>query len=477
MQQKFLESVFRSMTSGVVINSDVEILQSIAEVRDSSSVRIEFVRFSDLHGWTFMTGKSSLVHHTGRFFSIIGLNVSFLGGSAQSWSQPIINQPEFGFLGLISKCFDGVLHFLLQCKIEPGNFGRVQLSPTLQATRSNYTQVHKGRVPEYLDYFLTPRLGSVVVDQLQSEQGARFLHKRNRNMVVFLDDDVSVEIKRGFVWVSLPQIKRLMRIDNCINMDTRSVIAALPLVSMNSTLGSSVPELCASDGWAASLRKSSSCVDGALHSYDRAISFLAEQRFHFRSIVEACDLPAMPEWVISDGEIFHCNRRHFRIVPASIDISGREVNSWSQPLVVPVEPGICALLGLNINGVLHFAVQAKRECGLLDSVEFAPSVQCLPSNYVFDGKSSLPFLELILESRVRIIYDTYQSEEGGRFYHEQNRNIIALLDDNFELELPQGFIWLTLGQLQTMLKHSGCINVQLRSLLAAVSFCDDDYGV
>ena len=52
-----------------------------------------------------------------------------------SWDQPIIDQPEIGFLGILCKEIKGSLHFLLQAKIEPGNKNFVQLSPTLQATR------------------------------------------------------------------------------------------------------------------------------------------------------------------------------------------------------------------------------------------------------------------------------------------------------------------------------------------------------
>jgi len=77
-----------------------------------------------------------------------------------------------------NKKINGILYFLMQAKIEPGNINAVQLSPTLQATKSNYTQVHKGNVPLYLSYFLEERKDvTILLDQLQSEQGARFLKK------------------------------------------------------------------------------------------------------------------------------------------------------------------------------------------------------------------------------------------------------------------------------------------------------------
>ena len=64
----------------------------------------------------------------------------------------------------------------MQAKIEPGNINYVQLSPTLQATKSNYQKVHKGKNPTHLEYFLAEDK-NIILDQLQSEQGARFLKK------------------------------------------------------------------------------------------------------------------------------------------------------------------------------------------------------------------------------------------------------------------------------------------------------------
>lgn len=115
----------------------------------------------------------------------------------------------------------------MQAKIEPGNLNIVQLSPTLQATRSNYTRVHGGKSPNYLEYFNGEKEVYVLVDQLQSEQGARFLHKRNRNIIVEINEDEEISVKDGFIWVSLGQIKELLRYPNVVNMDSRTVISCI----------------------------------------------------------------------------------------------------------------------------------------------------------------------------------------------------------------------------------------------------------
>ena len=85
----------------------------------------------------------------------------------------------------------------MQAKIEPGNINKVQLSPTLQAAHSNFTQRHLGKTPAYLEEFRSASPEQILVDQLQSEQGARFLRKRNRNIIVRVEDEI--EVHENFV--------------------------------------------------------------------------------------------------------------------------------------------------------------------------------------------------------------------------------------------------------------------------------------
>ncbi|MET7767018.1 NDP-hexose 2,3-dehydratase family protein [Streptomyces sp. NPDC005393] len=106
--------------------------------RRANRLAVERVPFRELSGWEFDDGTGNLRHTSGHFFSIEGLRVRTDHCWFGSWTQPIIVQPEIGILGLLVKRFDGVLHVLVQAKNEPGNIRGLQLSPTVQATRSNY---------------------------------------------------------------------------------------------------------------------------------------------------------------------------------------------------------------------------------------------------------------------------------------------------------------------------------------------------
>jgi len=187
------------------------------------------IPFSEMNSWYFDNG-GNIRHNSGKFFSIEGITVKVITeGEVKEWNQPIINQPEVGILGILCQKRFGILYFLLQAKIEPGNVNKIQMSPTVQATRSNFTQVHGGKKPPYLEYFMNRNRYKVIVDQLQSEQGARFLKKRNRNMIIEIDEGELIELPDNYCWLTLGQIKKRLKEDNIINMDTRTVLSCTQL--------------------------------------------------------------------------------------------------------------------------------------------------------------------------------------------------------------------------------------------------------
>jgi oxidase EvaA len=102
----------------------------------------------------------------------------------------------------------------------------------------------------------------------------------------------------------------------------------------------------------------------------------------------------------------------------------------------------------------------------------APTVQCLTGNYREGAKEYEPeFLSYVLNAKKeQILYSAFQSEEGGRFYREQNQNMILEAGDDFSIEVPDNFIWLTLNQILSFIQYNNYINVEARSLIAAVNF-------
>lgn len=470
----FIKSALTKNGSYIQNEKFIEWLESR---RNAIKVDVKKIKFSDLQNWGFQAVSHNLAHSSGKFFSIEGVRINTNWGNVESWSQPIINQPEIGFLGIITKKIDGILHFLMQAKIEPGNINYVQLSPTLQATKSNYTMVHKGNPPHYLEEFRNrPAETKVLLDQLQSEQGARFLRKRNRNIIIEIEKEI--EVKEDFCWLTLGQIHTLLGYDNVINMDTRTVISGIPFGNYDRNtvhLYEAIRPMQADDlEFASGMFLSAIENDNHLNTLEEIISWITELKSIYDLDVERIPLAELSDWTISDRDISHKDGKYFKVIAVHSEIANREVNAWTQPLVESVQEGIIAFIVKRIKGVYHFLVQAKLEAGNMDIIELAPTVQCLTGNYrKGQNEYEVPYLDYVLENisnEKRVKYDTFQSEEGGRFYREQNRNLILVADEDFEEDLPENYCWITLNQLKTFIQFNNYLNIQSRSLISAIKF-------
>lgn len=468
-----LDFLISALSHGSFMSTDA-ILAWMKQQNDEVVSDIKQISLTELKGWSFRDDR--IRHDSGKFFSIDGIRINTNYRNIPEWDQPIINQPEIGFLGFIVKKFKGVMHFLMQAKIEPGNLNIVQLSPTLQATRSNYTRVHGGKSPTYLEYFNSEKNVTVLVDQLQSEQGARFLHKRNRNIIVEVDENEELEVKTGFIWVSLGQIKELLRYPNVVNMDSRTVISCikfgsysehslklLDVVKNMTGIESTKPD---------SFMYSVLSADNHLHDLQDIIQWITSLKFKYELTVKPIGISEMKHWVFDGDTIHHEDGKYFDIMGCRVEIGNREVVSWDQPMVRSAQEGLMGFIVKKINGIYHFLVQAKLESGNFDVVELAPTVQCLTGNYR-KGKNeyTIPYLEQVLNSpEDKIWYSSYQSEEGGRFFQEQNLNIIVEVGDEFSVEVDENYCWMTLNQMLSFVTYNNYLNIAARSLLSAISF-------
>ncbi|NEB76598.1 NDP-hexose 2,3-dehydratase [Streptomyces sp. SID14478] len=437
------------------------------EQRRGSPYAVRRAPLDALPGWHFCPDTGDLVHSSGRFFTVSGLRATTdFGGEGQrphSWTQPVIVQREVGLLGMLLKEFDGEVHCLLQAKMEPGNLNGLQLSPTVQATRSNFMGVHRGRRVPYTEFFTGDRRGGrVLADSLQSEQGWWFLHKRNRNVVVMTDDDVPA--LEGFRWLSLRQVGALLRRDHLVNMDSRTVLSTLPRHLLEGPGRLSLP----------------AGEDEALHSFSEVLSALADTQFRYELAQEQLPLRQVLEsagsaWRRTRDGIGRSDGRHFTVLGVSVQARAREVASWSQPLLAPVA-GLAGLLVRRVAGVPHVLLRARVEAGSLNVAEFGPTVQCSTRHLHGRGGRRPEFLDALVAPRAgRVLFDTEQSEEGGRFHRAVTRNLIVELDEADPVneavlrEVPPDFCWVSVPQAQALLRHGNYLNVQARCLMTALT--------
>jgi oxidase EvaA len=434
------------ITEGCERTSDV--LAWVAELNHTVRVDIRKTTLAET-GWFYDEPSGQIVNAKHSFFQISG----FRNGNTE---QPILIQDEIGYLGFLCKEIGGVLHFLTQAKIEPGNVNKIQLSPTIQATKSNFTQRHGGARPPYLDWFLNAGRHTVVVDQLQSEQGSRFLKKRNRNIVVLLEPGTAVEESPRHRWLTLGQLKRLMRIDNLVNMDSRTVLSCIPFYRFIETMRAL--ERVADP---ALIRSIGAVQPDALPQVFRHIN---DAKMFSESRPQLVPLYSLGGWGYEGGEFARRGGYAFKVVFCDISIEGREVRHWGQPLLEARGAATLGLFTATARGVRYFLAHAEAEIACHDTIELGPTVQLDASEPPRDPVASLFMRKRA--ARERVLYDVTLSEEGGRFYHEQNINCIIEIDKDELGELPPGYFWLTYHTLNALVQANNVLNIQLRNLLA-----------
>jgi len=193
------------------------------KIIETSNASVEEISINECDSWN-VDNEGNISHNSGGFFKIIGLrtkNSTTREVGNQGWDQPIISEVnnDGGILGLVRSYIEGLPHYLVEAKFEPGNYGFIQLSPTLQATFSNIEKAHGGRLPNYYDFFNDYETSNkdYLFNQWLNEDGGRLNQKRNRGLVKNVAYE-EIEIKNtNFAWVSFYQIDQFIKQRSIVN--------------------------------------------------------------------------------------------------------------------------------------------------------------------------------------------------------------------------------------------------------------------
>jgi dTDP-4-dehydro-6-deoxy-alpha-D-glucopyranose 2,3-dehydratase len=422
------------------------------------------IPFSESGEWQFINER--LVHRSGGFFSITARRVQHKNHFEE---MLFIDQPEIGILGfLIEKTEDDVF-WLLQAKAEPGTVGWVQVGPTVQATQSNYLRRHGGEATRYLEYFWTQEndlldLGA----KLQSEQGTRFWHKRNANIVRQLTGRRLNEYSHAnWRWFSARDLRQALTESHLINTDSRSVIASHDWQHLrgesiifrgNTHIGSHALDFRAAIADSYHRLNLNSTFINHQHLLDR----LGQHRRHICAAPEHVSLHALKNWQITASTIepLAANVNDSSVKMMKVHAPAREVENWDQPFLASASKGHAGLVFSRIDGVLYVLLRYSFEFGLLHGVEFGPSFQTdiVISESDRDLARACDAKEAILSIE--------QSDEGGRFFQMAMR--YSLFDfGEATLDLPvDQYEWVDIYTLSLLCQAEGRTTNELRSLVS-----------
>lgn len=398
-------------------DADDSLLDWLAERRVLTPGGVELVSIDGLQRWSLTADARRIVHDSGRFFSIVGVEVERERDLVcERISQPLIDQSEVGLLGLVVRIVEGRAELLIQAKLEPGDPDGAQLAPTVQATQSNFARVHGGSSPRGLAEFVGSGRGVILFDAALSEQAELFLAKRNRNVITLVDEPPPLAPE--FRWATLAELGRALARPDTVNMSLRSLLACLAALTLE--------------------------ADESIET--RAWLTEIDARWSRRASEHALD--RLPGWRL-DPLGLAPDRSHAsagpRVVYVDVHAPTREVPRWSQPMLTRAQLGLIELHVHGHAGDTQLLLEATLGVGQADGVRLGLGPIAAPPG--------------------RVRFETALAEDGGRLLAIRHRYRVIEHDRLFEP--PAHARWIAQRELPTLLA-AGMLDVEARTCIAAL---------
>ena len=396
--------------------------------KKSNKIRIRKKKIDLLKDWIF---KDNIIFHKSKnFFSI---KAFLFQQKNKKRFQPLILQKEHGILGIIKQNKKGKDYYLLQSKIEPGNINGIQISPTVQATKSNYLRKHGGKKTLFLNYFLKQQKKIKIVSKIKlSEQGSRFLNKKNWN-ILLETDKTNILLKKNYCWLTKENIRYLINKKNMLNMDTISVLSSAIKKNLNENL-----------------INSNNNLKNRLNQFDKKIKST-------RKIISFDNLRG---WKIKKNSISDIKNKYFSIFFIDVIANLREVNKWEQPILSDHSSSLNGFLVSKINNTKHYLLKIINEPGF-DQSKYTSTI--FEKNFNLNSRKNIKFLSFFKKNNC--LMNLVNSDEGGRFLNNQTRNLINEIKDYKKINLNKNFIWASHNQVIDLIKQNK-ITIEARNLFA-----------
>ena len=416
------------------MKSNLEIAKSITDLEsflqdtvERANFKLSPIKLSQQQEWNLVHGV--LGHRSGGFFYITGL-VDNISGK----EQLVLYQPQGAFNGLVVCKQEENVYILLQARIEPGNSGIGQYGPTIQSTPANYLRFHGGKETPYFDFFFkySPQVRPIV-NSMQLDLGKRYFQKSK--ILSYVESVSLVETAENMIWVPLEILTRALHHDNFLNTDLRSMIGVFD--------------------WDLFLNRPSSTFHANITSTN---NFCTDNNLSSKNMGKLVPISQLQNWKLTDEGIVDQANSGVSANIYKVATTSREVKTWVQPLLCTANRGLVTLLMRQVDGKPEFLLSYQSEFGI------SGEKVLLPSYIVYPGENHQN--QTSLYQKGKILYEVIQSEEGGRFYLNENIYQIILVDSSLEVEGDR--FWISVDTLKGLLKTSNKVSIQLRCIASLI---------
>ncbi len=177
------------------------------------------------------------------------------------------------------------------------------------------------------------------------------------------------------------------------------------------------------------------------------------------------------DWFFDNNKnLHHKSKQFFKIRGVETKgADGREVNSWTQPILTQKHGGVLAFIARETKELgVQFLVEAKVEPGDNSQIKISPSFQATQSNMNRAHGGKIPdFFDIVIKNRgAELIYYTIHNEEGARFWQKSNWNVIVKLKNPYDKRIKgDNYKWVSLTQIKKIALKNRIVNPFVKTIL------------
>ena len=193
-----------------------------------------------------------------------------------------------------------------------------------------------------------------------------------------------------------------------------------------------------------------------------------ERRKGFRlTQIDAAE--AVDEWRMREGALQHRTGGFFSVSGFRDRRSGTEhlllyqpqgaVNGWATRIV---------------DGRRYYLVQARAEPGNVEEVQYGPTLQSTPANYLrLHGGAASPFIEMFLTHNpaISVVFETQQLDQGERYALKTKR--VGMIETGWDGDMPKGFHWVAPDVLVAATGKDFVLNTDFKAGLGVLPWSSD----
>jgi oxidase EvaA len=205
---------------------DADVLAWLQRLRVRASARHSILPLPALRNWVV---EADVVREREREhgFRARQFAIHAEGREVATWDQPLVDSDGVGRLVLALEERRGLLRVLVKASHEIGFLEGVQASASLCVAPGAALEARDPVEAALLERLDDGNCTRLVASCRQSEEGGRFHRDENAYQVALLDPSARLPRSPYYRWLTLAQVRRLIRIPGTFSMEFRGVLALL----------------------------------------------------------------------------------------------------------------------------------------------------------------------------------------------------------------------------------------------------------